>query len=445
MAVLSDPKLKEFTLQPSMGYLIKVDDRNKATMADGLFREEVLEAHTASNELYGRPTGVVPPAWSRITWLIGLFIAALLVFLFTANFARKETVRGKLRPDGSEARVYAVESGIVKQVLIADGAIVEAGTPLATIASDRILDDGDSLSDNALSALSLEQTLLNDRLSELRAAAQIAEDDLAQRVADAARQESEGRAQLAVLVQRLQTARHRATDTERFLDEGLITAAEHMQRTDDVAVLDQSRLQLEAQISAAEAAQSRLVIEKRRIRSDLNRDQADIGQRLAQLDSQMRQTEASAMHLVTAPMSGKVTALQARVGERADPTIPLLAIGPPGAELIAELHVPSRAIAFVELGKPVKLLYDALPYQKFGVAEGYVARVSETTLFPQELGILSQNPEPVYKVEVALAAQSVRAFGQDIALQSGMELSADIVLEDRKLVEWLLEPLLSLR
>ena len=120
-------------------------------------------------------------------------------------------------------------------------------------------------------------------------------------------------------------------------------------------------------------------------------------------------------------------------------------MGEPRSNLIAELYLPSRAIAFVEPGQLVKLQYDALPYQKFGVAEGNVLRVSSTSLLPQELGVLTQNPEPLYRVEVGLSAQAVEAFGKDIPLQSGMELTADIVLEDRKLMEWLLEPIRSVR
>lgn len=414
-------------------------------MENELFRQEALEAQSASNDLFGRPTGVVPPAWSRITNLIALFMLALIAFLLTANFARKETVRGKLRPVAAEARIYALEPGIVSDVFIEDGTIVEAGAQIATIKSDRVLSDGANLSDDAMAGLHREQDLLKDRLGGLQRTARISEDDLEQRIADAARQEQEGKDQLELLEKRLVTARERMKSTEEFLAEGLITAPEHLRRVDEVSQLEQTRLQAVAQIGSASAAQSRLAIERRRIRADLSRDEADINQRITQLGAQLRQTESQAAHVIAAPIAGRVSALQARVGERADPSIPLATIAEPDGELIAELYLPSRAIAFVEPGQFVKLQYDALPYQKFGVAEGEVLRISSTSLLPQELGVSTQNPEPLYRVEVSLSGQSVRAFGKDIPLQSGMELTADIVLEDRKLMEWLLEPLRSVR
>ena len=53
--------------------------------------------------------------------------------------------------------------------------------------------------------------------------------------------------------------------------------------------------------------------------------------------------------------------------------------------------------------------------------------------------------EPVYRVQVALGQQAIRAYGTTVPLQSGMLLSADIVLEQRSLISWLLEPILSLK
>ena len=53
--------------------------------------------------------------------------------------------------------------------------------------------------------------------------------------------------------------------------------------------------------------------------------------------------------------------------------------------------------------------------------------------------------EPVYRVEVQLESQQIRAFNNNVPLQSGMLLSADIVLEQRSLMVWLFEPILSLK
>ena len=71
--------------------------------------------------------------------------------------------------------------------------------------------------------------------------------------------------------------------------------------------------------------------------------------------------------------------------------------------------------------------------------------VSSSVLAPHEVNAAIRLEEPVYRVLVRLDAQSVRAFGVNHPLQSGMALTADIVLEERSFAEWLLEPVLAMR
>jgi membrane fusion protein len=52
--------------------------------------------------------------------------------------------------------------------------------------------------------------------------------------------------------------------------------------------------------------------------------------------------------------------------------------------------------------------------------------------------------EPLYRVTVSLARQTAVAYGEPLALQPGMQLEADVVLEERRLFEWVLEPLYTL-
>jgi membrane fusion protein len=113
--------------------------------------------------------------------------------------------------------------------------------------------------------------------------------------------------------------------------------------------------------------------------------------------------------------------------------------------LVAELYVPSRAIGFIAPGQRVRLLYDAFPYQRFGPSYGTVQSVSGSVLAPQEVTAAISLAEPVYRVLVTLEAQSIQAFGHPQRIQSGMSLTADIVLEQRSFAEFLLEPLLAMR
>ena len=151
---------------------------------------------------------------------------------------------------------------------------------------------------------------------------------------------------------------------------------------------------------------------------------------------------------MTAPVGGVVATQVVKAGQAVQAGQPLMSLLPGKGELEAELLVPSRAIGFIAPGDGVLLRYQAFPYQKFGHHQGRVASISRSALSSGELGALvgnAQQGEPFYRVTVALAGQAVTAYGKPEPLKPGMLLEADILGEKRRLIEWVFEPLYSLK
>jgi membrane fusion protein len=414
-------------------------------MADDLFREEALAYQSASSAQFGETTGLLPPSWGRITLLFAVFMAALVIFLFNVSFARKETVRGKLRFDGAEAKVFALEPGIVSYVFVSDEQIVAAGDPLFEVKSERYLTDGQVLSDQVLATLQREKVSLSGQISALTDSARLGRASAELAREDALRRKRELEAQRIILTERLEVAERRRDEIASLRDKGLVAEPVFNEREEVVVILKQNLLQIDGQIADAASAARQAGTDILQVDAGLMRDRSALDQRIAQIDSQTGQTAASQGHIVRAPQGGRVAAVRPRKGEPIEPGMPLAIVLPGDAALTAELYLPSRAIGFVEPGQTVKLMYDAYPYQKFGIARGEVLSVAGVAQRPDEIGIATESPELLYRVRVNLETTSVRAFGQDHNLQPGMELSADVVLENRRLVDWLLEPLRSVR
>jgi membrane fusion protein len=163
----------------------------------------------------------------------------------------------------------------------------------------------------------------------------------------------------------------------------------------------------------------------------------------AELD--IAENEARREILVLAPANGIVTGIAAVVGQLVDNSAPLTFIVPSGSRLRAELYAPSRAVGFISVGENVLLRYEAFPYQKFGHYHGTVEAVSQTAVLPGVRATDAIGAEPVYQVVVALESQNVIAYGAPRELRAGMAVEADVLLETRRLYEWVLEPLYSLR
>jgi membrane fusion protein len=167
-------------------------------------------------------------------------------------------------------------------------------------------------------------------------------------------------------------------------------------------------------------------------------DLSEVEQRIAEIDGRRA-------YVIRAPRSGRVSTLQARVGQTVNSEHLQLEIMPADSALQADLFVPTRAIGFVRINQKVRILYDAFPYQRFGVYGGQITKVSQAILTKSDMSGPVTLQEPAYKVTVALDRSDVDAYGQKVPLQADMLLRADILLDKQSLLTWLLDPLLSVR
>jgi membrane fusion protein len=166
---------------------------------------------------------------------------------------------------------------------------------------------------------------------------------------------------------------------------------------------------------------------------------------LARTEQRIAEISGRRAYEVRAPAAGRISILQATAGQFADPQRPQMEIVPENSELQANLFVPAKAIGFVQPGQNVRILYESFPYQQFGTYSGRVSEVSQTMLTRSETSAPIELKEPAYRVTATLDRRDVDAYGKRIRLQADMLLKADIILEKRSLIRWLLDPLLSIR
>jgi len=386
-----------------------------------------------------------PPPTAALTALLVVLVGALLGFLATCDYARKETAVGFLSPTLGVARVFPPRAGLVVAVHVAEGQDVPAGAPLITVQVGGSNDHGGDVDESVLQALAHQRDALVEQIAQQRARGDDESRRLRDRIeglgAEMAAQERE----LAVQQARSKLAEEQVTAVRDLVGQGFISVVEFKRRQDNYLAQRQSEASLAEQIAArrGEAAQQGHILDE--LPGDIAAKVSTLQASVAELDGRLAETEGRRGYMIRAPIAGRVSALQARVGLAADPAIPQLAIVPSGSALRAELLVPAKAIGFVEPGDRVRLAYDAFPFQRFGFHGGHVETVSRTLLRPAEVvGPIVLN-EPSYRVTVVLDRQDITAFGRDFPLGADMALRADIVFDRRSLMKWLLEPVLSLR
>ena len=119
----------------------------------------------------------------------------------------------------------------------------------------------------------------------------------------------------------------------------------------------------------------------------------------------------------------------------------MLTIIPLASPLEMELLLPTRTIGFVSEGDNVVTRFDAFPYQKFGTVSGKIKSINKSVVLPTEKNFPIKVEEAVYLVRVTLSEQAIMAYGERLSLKVGMTTDADIIVESRTLMEWLLEPI----
>ncbi|HTQ35679.1 MAG TPA: HlyD family efflux transporter periplasmic adaptor subunit [Steroidobacteraceae bacterium] len=413
-------------------------------MTHDLFRREAIEARR------GARLGSISLVQPLRPWLLtgAALLVALLVaaFLLLGSYTRRSTVTGQLQPALGLATVLAPTAGVVSELHVIEGQHVAAGQLLAMLAVPRMVTAKPFALEVDHSLGGREQGLRSAHDGQLRSidaqaagfTAQLAaaREELAQLQAEIATREAQARLDEETLA-RMRELQERQYVSLLQLRQQESTALEQRGAVQELrrqsAATERSILQL--QQSLAEIPGQRKAVE-----AGTQRDLAALAQERAEM-------QAPGSLAVAAPVTGVVAAQIVKSGQAVQNGQPLLTLLPGDGTLEAELLVPSRAVGFIAPGDRVLLRYQAYPWQKFGQQRGRVAAISRSALGPAELGALTGTAggQPLYRVTVALARQSVTAYGRSEALKPGMVLDADILGESRHLFEWLFEPLYSLR
>ena len=153
--------------------------------------------------------------------------------------------------------------------------------------------------------------------------------------------------------------------------------------------------------------------------------------RLEEVNSQISQINQTLIYQeLRAPVSGKVFDLQPTgPGFVANSSDPLLKIVPQD-NLIAKVYITNQDIGFVEENMTVDVRIDSFPYSEFGDIKGKLVQIGSDALPPNEI-------YPFYRfpAEIHLETQALNlAKGNQIQLQSGMSVNANIKLRKRRII-----------
>lgn len=409
-----------------------------------LFRQEAIDFQQ-HNRQWGQVALLQPLSTKIITWFIVAAVAIIVSILFLAQYSRKETVIGYLMPTAGTAKIFASQQGTIREIFVKEGQEVEEGQPLLAIETSQIAANGQDVNASILSTLEAHRNRLTPQIAAEQERTKSERARVTASIGGLEAEISELQAQIDNQHERIRVSDVLVSNVAGLRARGLVTEPEYRQR--ELAALDQKQKlnSLNQQIAAKQNQLTETRYSLEQLPTVMEGKIQSLRSELATTEQRIAEVSGRRAYVIRAPAAGRISTLQATVGQFADPRLLQMEIVPNERVLQAELFVPTRAIGFVRTGQHVRILYEAFPYQQFGAYGGRVSKVSQTILTKSDASGPIELKEPAYKVTVALDRPDIDAYGKKIPLQADMLLRADIILEKRSLISWLLDPLLSVR
>jgi hemolysin D len=171
----------------------------------------------------------------------------------------------------------------------------------------------------------------------------------------------------------------------------------------------------------------------------------DIERQIANLKAEIKQTRSIITSLniqmqqrvVRSPVDGVVFELPVtKPGEVVQVGQRIAHIAPKDTELVIKANIPVQESGLLQLGMPVKLKFDAFPFQEFGIVEGKVAWISPDS----QVSETPQGNIETYQLEITFDQKYVHKGGTAIPLTPGQTANAEVIVRQRRVIDFVLDP-----
>ncbi len=402
-----------------------------------------------------------------VTSMVFLFVA-----LIWASFATLDVVtvgQGKVIPSSNMQVIQNLEGGIVKDIRVKIGDIVEKDQVLMIIDDTRFVSSlkenqtqlaalqakiirlnaetngeelkfPEDLEKNFPQYVASERNFYESRKKELQVKLNILKDEESQRS-----QELMGAKQKKDQIQRsLQLVQKELNLTKPLVSQGAVSEVEvlRLERTvnDLAGELEQTDLsipKLEANLAGAKKKIDELLISfKTEALSDTNAAKAEF--------NKLTETNSAAADrvnrtIVRSPVHGTINQVKVTtLGGIVQPGQDLMNIVPLNDTLLIEANIRPADIGFLRPGLPAKVKISAYDFSIYGGLNAIVEHISADT-------ITDEKGNPFYQIRVRTTERSylIGKHGERLQIIPGMSATVDILTGQKTVLEYLLKPIIK--
>lgn len=403
-----------------------------------------------------------------ITWTI---VLAVLWLIFWANMAELDKIvrgSGKVVPSNKVQIVQNLEGGIVSEILVSSGDIIQKNqtliqldnTQFASSFSEKLL-EMQALQAKA-SRLTAESTdakfVMPERydsnfekqfylreqslLAERNKQQQIAVDIIQQQIAQHQTELDNAREQLDQLRDSLKLLDQEIEMTEPLVSRGFASEVSLLktrrERNDTFGKLNSIEQSIPKYQALIRETQQKIAEVRQTFRNEAQESLNETLARISQLESVNVALEDKVQRTsIKSPVSGVISEMLVNtLGEVIQPGSDMVKIVPIEDSLVLETRVQPSDIGFVKKGLPAKVKFTAYDFAVYGGLEGVVEQVSADTITDPE-------GKSYYLVRIRTNKNYLGTEAEPLNLMPGMMASVDVIVGKHTILDYLLKPILK--
>jgi HlyD family secretion protein len=203
--------------------------------------------------------------------------------------------------------------------------------------------------------------------------------------------------------------------------------------------LQQQQSSFEGVVHAGNLAVLRIQEQLKDIETQVTTLQSEIAQTKSQIQSINLQIQQRALR---SPINGTIFQMPiTKPGVVVQPGEMVAQIAPQGSSLILKAQMNSQQSGFVRVGMPVKIKFDAFPFQDYGVVQGRVSWIAPDSKVEETI----QGKVESFDVEITLSQPYIQNGKKRIAITPGQTATAEVIIRQRRVIDFLLDPFKKLQ
>lgn len=411
----------------------------RESLGGGLFNEHEAEFLPAALSLQEQPASPVARWTARLLMLL-VVIAITWSILGKIDIVVNAT--GKIIPSGYTKTIASVDVASVRALHVKEGQLVKAGEVLIELdTSTPDAEHDKAMGDVSVATLQIARSrALIAAIDHLTPPRLVQPSGVTEAEWQAAKLHLDGqyrdfRAKLARIndeiqryAQALPLATQRANDYHELAQQHDVSTHAYLEK-------EQARIDLEGQLADARSQRIALIDQTRKEAYDALTEGSKIAAASGQ-DAKRAEAHSQLLQL-TAPVDGTVQQLTVHtVGGVVPAAQPLMQIVPQENGVEVEAFMENKDVGFVEEGQRAEVKIDAFEYTKYGTISAKVTHVSRDAIQDEKKGL-------IYSIKVALGKSSLQVEGKDMPLSAGMSVNVEIKTGTRRIIEYVLSPLIQ--